>query len=231
MSPEIAMPLVIWLLLTTSAVGDILPVLYLCPGEPSEIANVPTEAFDGDDENYHKVAPAAFMDELTFQQWIYLFVSVWLPKYRRDPKEYALLLVDGHSSHLNVSTLLTAACNRVIILCFPSHLTHILQPNDDSFNRISFPQSSPKWLKSLNHSRWEMLLLSVLIPSSQRTSLNLLWKPILWEDGEKNGALYQKWLSEEESVQVGTVLVMIQTEEHLDKLRKRKEEKEKRAEK
>ena len=41
--------------------------------------------------------------------------------------------------------------------------------------------------------------------------------------------LYRKWLSQEESAQVETVLMM--TEEHLDKLRKRKEEKEKRAEK
>ena len=91
------------LLLTTSADGNILPVLYLYPGEPSEIANVPTEAFDGDDDNYHKVTPSAFMDELTFQQWISLFVSVWLPKYRRDPKDYALLLVDGHSSRLSLN--------------------------------------------------------------------------------------------------------------------------------
>ena len=123
------------LLLTTSAIGDILPTLYLYPGASSDIAKIPTEAFSADDNNYHKVTPSAKMDEDTFQQWIALFVSKWLPNYRSDPDEYALLLVDGHASRLNVSTLLTAARNKVIVLCFPSHLTHILQPNNDAFNK------------------------------------------------------------------------------------------------
>ena len=47
----------------------------------------------------------------------------------------ALLLVDGHKSRHNSQVLLDALCNNVIILCLPSHLTHLLQPNDAGFNR------------------------------------------------------------------------------------------------
>jgi hypothetical protein len=52
-----------------------------------------------------------------------------------EPVEHILLLLDGHGSRLNVSTLLTAVSQKVHILCLPSHLTHILQPNDATLNR------------------------------------------------------------------------------------------------
>jgi len=45
-----------------------------------------------------------------------------------------LLILDGHNSRLNVNTLVTAAMNNVEILCLPSHLTHLLQPNDANYN-------------------------------------------------------------------------------------------------
>ena len=47
-----------------------------------------------------------------------------------------LLIVDGHSSRLSVETLMTAALNNVHILCLPSHLTHLLQPNDSGLNKL-----------------------------------------------------------------------------------------------
>ena len=45
-----------------------------------------------------------------------------------------LLLLDGHYSHLNLEVLYTAARNHVVILCMLAHATHLVQPNDKSFN-------------------------------------------------------------------------------------------------
>lgn len=53
-----------------------------------------------------------------------------------NPSLPNLLIVDGHSSRLNVETLMTAALNNVFILCLPSHLTHLLQPNDSGLNKL-----------------------------------------------------------------------------------------------
>ena len=41
-----------------------------------------------------------------------------------------LLLMDGHSSHYNPSTIKTAAAQQVILFCLPPHTTHIAQPLD-----------------------------------------------------------------------------------------------------
>jgi hypothetical protein len=43
-----------------------------------------------------------------------------------------LLLLDGHSSHYNPSTVKMAAKEKVIIFCLPPHTTHIAQPLDVS---------------------------------------------------------------------------------------------------
>ena len=41
-----------------------------------------------------------------------------------------LLLVDGHSSHVNLAFLDYATSNRVVVLVLPPHSTHRLQPLD-----------------------------------------------------------------------------------------------------
>ena len=43
-----------------------------------------------------------------------------------------LLLMDGHSSHFNPSTIKMAAAQRVIMFCLPPHTTHVAQPLDKS---------------------------------------------------------------------------------------------------
>lgn len=58
----------------------------------------------------------------------------WLefcPELRRDPNgKYKILLIDGHSSHRNVELIEFAIERRILLLYYPSHLTHILQPLD-----------------------------------------------------------------------------------------------------
>jgi len=47
-----------------------------------------------------------------------------------------LLVVDGHNSRLNPDLLMHCLCEDVIVLNLPSHLTHLLQPNDAGVNRL-----------------------------------------------------------------------------------------------
>mmetsp|Transcript_33747 Transcript_33747/g.46172 ORF Transcript_33747/g.46172 Transcript_33747/m.46172 type:complete len:168 (-) Transcript_33747:415-918(-) len=63
-----------------------------------------------------------------------LFVA-WKNKIARQKDKPVILLLDGHSSHLSLEALFTAAKNRIIVLCLPSHTTSVLQPNDRMVNR------------------------------------------------------------------------------------------------
>jgi hypothetical protein len=66
-------------------------------------------------------------DEL-FNKWFQHFRKIVQPQTRESP---TLLLADGHVSHTNNLELVEMARkNNVIILIFPSHCTHRLQPLD-----------------------------------------------------------------------------------------------------
>ena len=62
------------------------------------------------------------------------FQSTFEPASRkRQVGKYRLLIVDGHSSHVSTSAILFCIEHDIILLCLPSHTTHILQPLDVSF--------------------------------------------------------------------------------------------------
>jgi DDE superfamily endonuclease len=56
----------------------------------------------------------------------------WLRRFDQDTQHKAarrrLLLVDGHSSHVNMAFLTLADSLRILILILPPHSTHRLQP-------------------------------------------------------------------------------------------------------
>lgn len=49
---------------------------------------------------------------------------------RNKMNGYRLLILDGHNSHTTFRFCSFAANHRILILCLPSHTTHVLQPND-----------------------------------------------------------------------------------------------------
>lgn len=62
-----------------------------------------------------------------------------------------LLILDGHTSHCNISTLELAEENNVIIICLPSHTTHFLQPLDRAVFRslkLRFNIACNNWVKT-----------------------------------------------------------------------------------
>ena len=44
--------------------------------------------------------------------------------------DYRMLCVDGHASHITTAAVQHAIQNKIILLCLPSHSTHVLQPLD-----------------------------------------------------------------------------------------------------
>lgn len=71
-------------------------------------------------------SPRSFIDVDLFETWFDRFIDA-IPAARP-----VLLLLDGHCSHLTLTTLRKARANQIHMLCFPPHTTHIYQPLDKS---------------------------------------------------------------------------------------------------
>ena len=116
-------------LITTNSVGSQIKPYLLFPG--TDLSVVPDYALTHD-ECWTNYSPRGWMDIERFKVWMIKFVNEM--KSRRND-EYVLLLVDGHSSRMDASTMFTAASNRILVLVGPSHLTQAWQPNDAGVNK------------------------------------------------------------------------------------------------
>ena len=115
------------LMLTTNACGAIAMPYFLFP---ADAGSIPTSTIEGDDVLVSTKAEA-YMDQDLFQKWLSIFTD---HVHRVNPNRHNLLILDGHNSRLLEDSLVSAAVNGIHILCLPSHLTHLLQPNDANFN-------------------------------------------------------------------------------------------------
>ena len=82
-----------------------------------------------------------------FLAWLKHFVTYVVP----NPDNKVLLLMDGHSSHKSYEVVKYARENGVVLMCFPPHCTHRLQPLDVVFYgplKTYFNQETTKWLKN-----------------------------------------------------------------------------------
>ena len=70
-------------------------------------------------------------DELGMQ-WLEKVFDRETKKKARNGRDYRLLFVDGHGSHLNMEFLRYCQTNRILVAVYPPHSTHRLQPLDVS---------------------------------------------------------------------------------------------------
>lgn len=76
---------------------------------------------------FHKTG---YMQTDIFARWFEKFIEFTQAK----PDNPVLLLLDGHVSHVkNIKVIDLARSNGVVILCFPPHCTHKMQPLDVGF--------------------------------------------------------------------------------------------------
>lgn len=81
------------------------------------------------------ISESGFSNTALCVEW---FKHVFQPQSearKQDPDEYRLIILDGHASHIATETIQYCVAHNIILLCLPSHTTHILQPLDVSFFR------------------------------------------------------------------------------------------------
>ncbi|XP_071559229.1 uncharacterized protein [Temnothorax nylanderi] len=109
-----------------NAAGDYMPTMFIFPRKKGNLVlmnNAPRGSF----AVYHE---SGLIQKDSFITWFKKFIHFSCPQ----PEKPVLLLLDGHASHTkSVKFIKLAQENNVIILSFPPHCTHWLQPLDVSF--------------------------------------------------------------------------------------------------
>lgn len=120
-----------------------------------------------------------WMDEPHFFHW---FVTSFIPDVKvcrlrhNQPNQVAILLFDGHCSHVSVRIVHAAIQNNISLFRFPSHLTDKIQPLD----KCVFDSVKIKWDKILvAHGKPEMGKSSGRL--TKQKFVELLAK--VWRDG------------------------------------------------
>ena len=86
------------------------------------------ELYKGEiDETIYGLTDNGWSNSEMFDTWFNKHFLRYIPAVRP-----VLLMLDGHSSHYNPSTVRMAAEQQVIIFCLPPHTTHLTQPLDKS---------------------------------------------------------------------------------------------------
>jgi hypothetical protein len=102
-----------------SAAGNYLPPVFIFEEKPPE--NVLEDALPN---TLVGRTDKGWINQEMFEKYFEHIIPL-LPT-----KRPLIFLLDGHNSHFTFKTLSLAAENDIKIFCFPSHLTHLLQPLD-----------------------------------------------------------------------------------------------------
>ncbi|XP_033232086.1 uncharacterized protein LOC117183043 [Belonocnema kinseyi] len=128
-----------------NAAGNFMPTMFIFPRKrenPMLLDDEPPGSFSV----YHE---SGWIQKETFVIWFKRFIEFARPTAEKP----VLLILDGHTSHTkNLELIRLARDSHVIILCFPPHFTHRMQPLDVSFMAplmSYYEQESRKWL--INH--------------------------------------------------------------------------------
>lgn len=121
-----------------------------------------------------------------FEKWFTKFIE--FSKATKD--KTVLLILDGHASHTkNLKVIEMARNNGVIILCFPPHCSHRLQPLDVSFMKplsLYYEEEARKWLRTNEgriitlHDISKLFGQAFLRAANLRTAVNGFGKTGIW---------------------------------------------------
>jgi hypothetical protein len=161
----------ITLLAAVSAEGDCLAPALIYQSDSGDLQDSWLEEFDESSQKAYFGASSTgwTSDELGLQ---------WLERFEQQTKQQAasrkrLIILDGHSSHVNMAFIDRADAYRILIAVFPPHSTHRLQPLDVSvFQPLAHYYSMG--LDSLTYSSH----------GYSRMTKRLFW-PIFWSAWQK----------------------------------------------
>ena len=111
-------------LMCGSADGTSLGALVVYKGK--NIYNTWTE--NGPQNAFYACTESGWMKHTVFEKW---FTTVFIKHINENNiRRPAVLMYDGHGSHLTYQTVISAMENHVIIIVLPPHTSHALQPLD-----------------------------------------------------------------------------------------------------
>ena len=83
-----------------------------------------------DTHAYFAYSPKGYTTDEIGLQWLQKFDAQTRTELASPPLEYRLLILDGHCSHYNLRFYEYTWENKIILLSYPGHSTHLLQPLD-----------------------------------------------------------------------------------------------------
>ncbi|KAB0800134.1 hypothetical protein PPYR_08014 [Photinus pyralis] len=155
-----------------SASGEKMGPMILHKGKRLWTSMFCEDAFPG---TSYFVSENGWMTELVFTSW---FRKIFVPNVKEFP---ALLIYDGHLSHISVELIECAVSSNVTILKLPPHTSHLLQPLDVSI----FKSVKTRWDTLL--TEWTRLNIGSKISKSDFAQLlGKAWESIT-PDNVRNG--------------------------------------------
>jgi hypothetical protein len=108
--------------------GTYLPPALIYKGESNDLQNSWVADLEQDEEAYFAASNNGWSSNLLGQQWLEKVFERHTSMKAGNRRR--LLIVDGHSSHVNLKFLEFADSKRILVMILPPHSTHRLQPLD-----------------------------------------------------------------------------------------------------
>ena len=111
-------------LVCINAAGNAIPPMHIFPGQRFSY-NPMHGCVEG---AYFGKSPNGWITQELFHGWLTKHFTTNIP-----PGRPVCLLVDGHSSHIDLETSKFCRDNKILLYCLPPHSSHITQPLDVGF--------------------------------------------------------------------------------------------------
>lgn len=129
--------------LAASAAGNTIPPMFVFP----RLKYKDLFLREGPPESIGAGNSSGWMTTTEFSTYIDHFIKFTKP----TAEEPVLLLLDNHCSHIDINVIEKAKANSIIMLSFPPHCTHMLQPLDVGVNgpfKTYCAKAQDNWLRN-----------------------------------------------------------------------------------
>ena len=116
------------LLACISAIGKAIPPLLVYRGKSGDLMSTWVDEVIAESGVHFAVSDNGWSNNAIGLSWLKQVFQRYTKPARTNTKR--LLIIDGHSSHVNMEFINYADCHNIIILILPPHTTHQLQPLD-----------------------------------------------------------------------------------------------------
>jgi len=153
------------LLACINATGAALPPTLIYKGDSKDLQDTWIEDFDLTTTAYFSTSSNGWSCDAFGRQWL---KSVFNCHTDKGSRVRRLLIVDGHSSHVNMDFINLCDDLRIILLILPPHSTHRLQPLDVSL----FAPLASFYTNGLNQLMFNSL---GMVSMSKRAFWSIFW--------------------------------------------------------